>query len=68
MHAAVANTPHILERAFELAQSGAYDRVTAIRLQLAREGFDAVSAHTSGAALTKQLRSMCRAARKPPSD
>ncbi len=63
MQAVMAKPPHILERAFELAQSGAFENITAIRLQLAREGFAAVSSQMSGLALTRQLRAMCHAAR-----
>jgi len=64
MHAAMAKSPHILERAFELARSGAYDDVQTIRLALAREGYEGVSAHLAGRVLVMQLRATCLAARR----
>jgi hypothetical protein len=47
--------PHVttLERAFQLARSGACENAEAIRRQLAKEGYDA--RHIEGRAIIKQL-------------
>lgn len=57
--------PTILERAFELAQSGEVANVHAIRKQLKAERFDSVDAHLTSQALTRQLVGLIRAAAKP---
>lgn len=54
-----------LERAFELARSGDYTSVGEIRLRLKKERCDSVEAHLSGPSISKQLRMLCDAARKP---
>jgi hypothetical protein len=56
-------TPTTLERAFALAESGAYATVEEIRGQLKREYFDQVEAHLAGASITRQLRALCDEAR-----
>jgi hypothetical protein len=55
--------PTTLERAFDLARSGACQSVQDIRLALKRERFDNVEAHLAGPSLARQLRALCEAAR-----
>jgi hypothetical protein len=50
-----------LERAFELARSGSYATVDAIKKQLTGEGYSA--AQIEGGAIKKQLLALIRAAR-----
>jgi hypothetical protein len=57
--------PTTLERAFALARSGRCTSVQDIRLSLKRERFDNVEAHLSGPSLSRQLRALCEAARRP---
>lgn len=52
-----------IERAFALAESGAYATVEEIRGQLKREYFEQVEAHLAGASITRQLRALCDEAR-----
>jgi hypothetical protein len=54
--------PLMLERAFDLARSGAYTRLEDIRLQLKREGYAEFQLY--GASLRKQLRALIVEARK----
>jgi hypothetical protein len=51
-----------LERAFQLARSGAFTTVHAIKQQLSAEGFS--SAQVTGKELTKQLNGLIKAARE----
>jgi hypothetical protein len=51
-----------LERAFEIARTGAYDAVADIRRQLNREGFDA--RQLEGRTMARQLLDASRAARQ----
>lgn len=51
-----------LERAFEIARSGACEKVEDIRKQLAHEGFD--RRQVEGRALSQQLRDTCLKARQ----
>lgn len=57
-----------LERAFELARSGACASVSDIRQKLKAERFDQVEAHLAGPAITRQLRDLCTGARKVDAD
>jgi hypothetical protein len=54
---------HILERAFELAQSGQCASIDDIRRQLKAESFTQVDAHLAGATVRRQLLDLCKAAR-----
>lgn len=54
-----------LERAFEIASSGAFEKVEDIRKQLAREGFD--RRQVERRTLSQQLRDIWRKARKAES-
>lgn len=45
-----------IERAFQLARSGACHSVADIRAQLGAEGRDGVHGHLNGASIQKQLR------------
>jgi hypothetical protein len=54
-----------LERAFQLAESGACESLDDIRKQLKSEGFSL--AQITGGSLTKQLREIIRTARKTES-
>lgn len=51
----------ILERAFELAESGDYATLAAIRIQLNKEHFPQVQEHLEGASSRKQLTALIRA-------
>lgn len=62
LHSEMANAG-IIARAFELARGGTCRTVSDIRNVLAREGFTAVDAHLSGAAIRKQIKEMLAAAR-----
>jgi hypothetical protein len=53
----------VLERAFELAQSGDVDSLEELRLKLHAEGYHESRAQISGPALQRQLRDLMRAAR-----
>lgn len=52
----MSNHPTILERAFELAQSGKFQRLTDLRNQLKAEGY--VAQQIEGRALLRQLRAL----------
>lgn len=56
-----------LERAFELAQTGACRTVGEIRSQLKKEQLESVDAHLSGHSIQRQLRGLL-AARRPDDD
>jgi hypothetical protein len=47
-----------VERAFEIARSGAVRTIDDIRARLNREGFEGVQAHLSGATLKRQLKAL----------
>jgi hypothetical protein len=51
-----------IERAFELAKSGSCQDLGEIRRRLAREGFDDVQEHLSGAEIKRQLVATIKAA------
>ena len=51
--------PSIIERAFELARSGACQNVAEVGLQLKRERFDSVEAHLAGTSIRRELRQLC---------
>lgn len=52
-----------LERAFDLARSGACAGVADIRAQLKAEGY--ALSQLEGRSLARQLRELCQAARRP---
>lgn len=54
----------ILERAFELAKSGEYPSLAAIRAQLKKEHFALVHEHLEGSSIRKQLTRLIRAAER----
>jgi hypothetical protein len=54
---------HILERAFELAQSGDCTTIDDIRRRLKTESYAQVDAHLAGATVRRQLLDLCKAAR-----
>lgn len=60
---AAAHRPTTLERAFELARSGAFGTVHEIAAALKRERHDAVDAHLAGPSIRRELRNACEAAR-----
>ncbi len=51
--------PTALERAFELARSGTYENLTALRRKLEAEGYS--RRLIEGRTLTRQLNDICRA-------
>lgn len=53
---------HVLERAFELARSGACRDLVELEEKLKREGFEQVYAHMKGPSVRKQLRALMVAA------
>lgn len=55
-----------IERAAELASSGSYSSVGAIREQLVREGYTHVDAHIGGSLSRRQLSARIKAARAKP--
>ncbi len=56
----------VIERAFQLAQSGNYETVVAIKDRLRREGYDAEQ--IMGGTLRAQLRALCRIAQSGRSE
>ena len=54
----------IIERAFELAESGEYRGIEAIRRQLLNEDYDQVDLHLAGAFTRRQLLDILVAARE----
>ena len=59
------NRPSVIERAIDLARSGNYGTVSAVRDVLKRERYESVDAHISGS-LSRQLTALCRASRPDP--
>jgi hypothetical protein len=57
--------PSTIERAFQLAKSGEYADVGAIRQQLTKEGLPDPEGQISGPTLLRQLRQLCANARSP---
>ncbi len=55
-----------VERAFELARSGACASVNDLRQRLRREGYDAVHLHLHGASINRQLVELIHAAKDSP--
>lgn len=53
-----------VERAFELARSGACSSVNDLRQRLRREGYDSVHLHLHGASINKQLVDLMHAAKE----
>jgi hypothetical protein len=56
----------LIERAIELAQTGAYERIDQIERQLSAEGYSNATAHLDGPSLRRQLNQLGRAARGEP--
>jgi hypothetical protein len=54
---------HIIERAFQLAQSGRCASIDEIRRELKREQFGSIEQHLGGAHIRKQLRDLILASR-----
>lgn len=54
----------VLERAFELARSGNYATLAAIRTQLKKERFNFVQEHLEGGSIRKQLTALIQAAKR----
>jgi hypothetical protein len=61
----MSSAPTIIERAFELARSGAYESSESITKQLKKERYEAVEQHLSSPSLKRSLRELCRTARQP---
>ncbi|KKB75856.1 hypothetical protein VW35_19025 [Devosia soli] len=60
--------PHMtaLERAFELARSGKFASVTEVKLAVSKEGY--LVSQMEGPQLSKQLRALVKANRRPDTD
>jgi hypothetical protein len=54
--------PHALERAFELAQSGDCEDISAIKAKLKAEGYSTET--VTGPSLSRQLRAVIQGARR----
>ena len=63
----MTSRPTTLERAYELARSGACRTVTDIKLQLQAEGYDRVRDSLYGQSLNADLRKLCQAHYVAPS-
>jgi hypothetical protein len=61
----MSSPPSTVERAFDLARSGACSDVAEIISQLKRERCDAVEANLTGPSIRRQLRKLCLEARMP---
>jgi hypothetical protein len=57
---------NLIERAIELAKSGAYHQLEHIERQLIAEGYSSVPAHLDGPTLRRQLRQLSCQARGEP--
>ncbi len=55
--------PGLIERAYELAKSGNYPTVTAVKNQIRAEGYPGVDGHLHGASIHSALRNLCLASR-----
>ena len=55
----VSSSMSIVERAYELARSGQFSCVAAIKKQLKVEGYTSVEPHFCGQSLQKTLRQIC---------
>lgn len=55
-----SNRPTTLERAYELARSGACRSVSDIKQQLSAEGYDRLQDALYGRTLTSDLRKLCQ--------
>jgi len=60
------NEKSLIERALELARSGAYERIDQIERQLNAEGYSNVASHLDAPSLRRQLSQLGRAARGEP--
>ncbi len=60
--------PTTVERAFQLAQSGDYDRITDISNRLKKEGYEYAQSHLSGATVVGPLRRAIAAAKAATAD
>jgi hypothetical protein len=58
-------TLSLIERAFELAQSGEYARPSDLALQLKREGYVDSEAQLFGKSIRRQLKALIASARRP---
>ena len=56
--------PSLIERAYQLARSGEYATVSAIKAQLKSEGYVSVERHLQGASILHDLRRLCAEARE----
>lgn len=54
-----ASRPSTVERAFQLAQSGACRTVNEIAIRLKQERHDVVDAHLAGQSIRRELRRLC---------
>lgn len=61
---ATVTTRNTVERAFELASSGRFGSLEAIRCQLLGEGYPSVHAHLRGLATRRQLKALCERSRR----
>ena len=63
----MSQRPDVVARAFEMARSGQYSGVTAIKRALKREQYLDVAAHLDGASMNRQLRQEMELASQSPS-
>ena len=60
--------PDIVERAYQLAKSGACENLHDIRGRLRKEGYSSVEQHLSAPMLSRTLRGICATARNNPAE
>jgi hypothetical protein len=59
----VTPTPHLIERAYQMARSGQFNSVEEMRRQLTVEGYGNIEAHLSGFSIRKDLKALISRAR-----
>jgi hypothetical protein len=62
----MSHRPTTIERAYDLAKSGEYATVGAIKDQLKREGFSDIAGQLYGPTIQRALRELCTASQAQP--
>jgi len=62
----MAHRPEVIERAYQLAKSGACESLGEVKACLQKEGYSSVEQHLSAPMLSRTLRAICAAARNNP--
>ena len=61
--AAMSDSITTVERAFEIARSGASLSIEGLKRRLKREGYDSVDAHLTGASIKRELTKLIKGSR-----